>query len=282
MLCCIGDLVEDVVVWLASDISKGTDTEASISRRRGGSAANVAASAASVGLPVRFIGKVGSDAIGSVLIEALRSEGVDPRVRQGGRTGTIIVLVDPEGERSMLPDRAAATELHAVDPSDLDGVSWLHIPAYSLVVEPLAGAARQAIDTVRRSGGTISIDASSVAIIDSFGADAFREMLRHLHPDVLLCNAEEGTYLGVAAAKGVDGVELTVVKAGGGTAVAYSHGELVASAPAPTLAVVRDTTGAGDAFAAGFIGARMAALDIDIALAHGHRAAAELLAEHSS
>ena len=58
MLCCIGDLVEDVVVWLTSDIATGTDTNASIRRRRGGSAANVAVSAALTGASVRFIGRV--------------------------------------------------------------------------------------------------------------------------------------------------------------------------------------------------------------------------------
>lgn len=282
MLCCIGDLVEDVVVWLSSDIARGTDTEATISRRRGGSAANVAVSAASSGAPVRFIGRVGTDAIGTALIEEMRAEGVDPRVQREGRTGTIIVLVDAQGERSMLPDRAAAIDLEEIAASDLDDVTWLHVPGYSLVVEPLGTTTRQAIETVRRSGGTISIDASSLAIIKEMGTDTFAEMIGTLGPDVVLCNADEGAVLRVAETKGVPGVALTVVKSGAGNAVAYTGDELVESVPALSLSGVRDTTGAGDAFAAGFINARMATLDIGESLANGHRVAAKTLTEHST
>jgi len=223
VLCCIGDLVEDVVVRLSSDIAAGSDTQASIVRRRGGSAANVAVAAVSCGLDVRFIGRVGSDAIGAALVEELRSKGVDPRVQSKGRTGTIVVLVDPDGERSMLPDRAAATGLTEIDAVDLEDVEWLHVPAYSLVVEPLGSATKQAIDTVRRSGAAISIDASSVAIITEMGVDKFKGMLEELRPDVVLCNADEGAALGVSESKGLPGVDVAIVKAGRAPAIGYAH-----------------------------------------------------------
>jgi len=282
VLCCIGDLVEDVVVRLESDIATGSDTTATIVRRRGGSAANVAVAAASCGLSVSFIGRVGSDAIGTTLVEELRSNGVDPRVQRGGRTGTIVVLVDPDGERSMLPDRGSATELKAIDRADLEDVEWLHVPAYSLVVEPLATATKQAIETVRQSGATISIDASSVAVITEMGVGEFKGMLEELRPDVVLCNADEGIALGVAETKGLPGVRVTVVKAGSKPAVAYAHAKLIASVPARSLNNVVDTTGAGDAFAAGFISARMASLHIEQAISEGHSATAQVLTEHSS
>jgi sugar/nucleoside kinase (ribokinase family) len=282
VLCCIGDLAEDIVVQLTSDIATGTDTEASITRRRGGSAANVAVAAVSAGLSVRFIGRVGSDAIGAALIEELRVAGVDPRVQEAGRTGTIVVLVDDSGERSMLPDRAASTELEGIEPLDLAGVDWLHVPAYSLVIEPLATAARLAIETVQQAGSVVSIDASSVAIIDEMRADTFSEMLRTIGPEVVFCNADEAAALGVSDSMGLSGVVLTVVKAGGGAAVAFSGGGVVASVPALSLSQVRDTTGAGDAFAAGFIAARLAASDVDQAILEGHRLAAQVLTEHSS
>lgn len=281
MLCCIGDLVEDVVVWLSSDIAKGTDTEASISRQRGGSAANVAVSAASAGAHVRFIGRVGSDAIGAALIDELRESGVDTRVQQQGRTGTIVVLVDAEGERSMLPDRAAATELEGVDASDLDDVRWLHVPAYSLVVEPLATTARHAIEQVHEAGGVVSIDASSVAIIKKTGRDPFKDLIRDLRPDVLFCNADEAVALGISETMGADGAALTVVKAGSKPAFAYAEGAIIATVPARQLDTVRDTTGAGDAFAAGFITAQMASDDVPSAIAQGHRLAAALLTQHT-
>jgi sugar/nucleoside kinase (ribokinase family) len=282
VLCCIGDLVEDVVVRLSSDIATGSDTQASIVRRRGGSAANVAVAAVSCGLDVRFIGRVGSDSIGAALVEELRSKGVDPRVQSKGRTGTIVVLVGPDGERSMLPDRAAATGLTEIGAVDLEDVAWLHVPAYSLVVEPLGSATKQAIDTVRRSGAAISIDASSVAIITEMGVDKFKGMLEELRPDVVLCNADEGAALGVSESKGLRGVAVAIVKAGRAPAIGYAHGKLMASVPALPLNDVRDTTGAGDAFAAGFISARMSSLGLEQAISAGHDATALVLTEHSS
>ena len=282
MLCCIGDLVEDVVVWLSSEIATGTDTAVSIRRRRGGSAANVAMSAASAGMDVRFVGRVGADAIGSALTEELRSGGVDPRVQREGRTGTIVVLVDSDGERSMLPDRAAATKLSAVGVDDLAGVDWLHVPAYSLVVEPLATTSRLAIEKVQQAGAMVSIDASSIAIIEEFGTGAFSEMLEGLHPDVVLCNADEAAVLGVSRTMGLRDVGLTVVKDGRNPAIALAGGELVASVSPPPLDGVRDTTGAGDAFAAGFIAARTGSSQVAAAISVGHELAARVLTEHSS
>ncbi len=281
MLCCIGDLVEDVVVRLSSDIAEATDTDVSIQRRRGGSAANVAVSASSTGAPVRFIGRVGSDATGAALVLELEASGVDAWVQRAGRTGTIVVLVDSEGERSMLTDRAAAIELEAISDEALDGVTWLHVPAYSLVVEPLATTSTRAIRTVQKSGGRVSIDASSVAIIEQLSADRFSEMLAELGPDVVFCNQDEGAVLGVRSHSGLIGARLTIVKAGAQEAVAYHEGELVARVRPASLTNVRDTTGAGDAFAAGFILARMNSQDVPTAIESGNRSAARLLTHHA-
>ena len=230
---------------------------------------------------MRFIGRVGCDPIGSALVEELLNSGVDARVQRQGRTGTIVVLVDANGERSMLPDRAAATELAGISADTLDGVTWLHAPAYSLVVEPLATTTMGAIRSVQRAGGSVSIDASSVAIIDQAGADTFSRMLADLEPDVVFCNADEASTLDVAAENGLSGVELTIVKAGAGSAVAYSQGAPAASVPALRLDNVRDTTGAGDAFAAGFITARMESDDIIASIENGHELAAQVLGRHA-
>jgi len=282
MLCCIGDLVEDIVVWLSAEIATATDTTASIRRRRGGSAANVAMSAATAGATVRFIGRVGGDAVGAALISEMVRNGIDARVQQRGRTGTIIVLVDVDGERSMLPDRAAATELEGVDSRDLDGVTWLHVPAYSLVVEPLAATSRWAIRQVQATGGSVSIDVSSVAIIDQMGEARFLEMIADLEPDVLFCNDDESAALNVAESIGVAGARLTVVKDGAGDAVVYEMAGEVARVPATLMSGVRDTTGAGDAFAAGFIMAMIGSSDAEHALEAGHEMAAQVLALHSA
>jgi sugar/nucleoside kinase (ribokinase family) len=277
VLCCIGDLVEDIVAWLSSDIAHGTDTDAQIHRRRGGSAANVAAAAAEIGTSVRFIGRVGADAIGAALVADLDACGVDTVVQRAGRTGTIVVLVDADGERSMLPDRAAAVELDSVSITDLDEVEWLHVPGYSLVRGTLAEVSAEAIRTVRARGGVVSIDASSVAVIEEFGVTRFIEMLQALDPSFVLCNRDEADLLGVSATGGLKGVEVTIVKDGADDAIALDDSGVIASAPARRLSTVRDTTGAGDAFAAGFITAMMAGSDLEASLGSGHGVAAGVL-----
>lgn len=79
MLGVLGDLVEDIVVWLGEPVQDATDTEVSMHRTRGGSGANVAAFAASR-YPTRFLGCVGLDAVGDSLIAQLDAEGVDVKV----------------------------------------------------------------------------------------------------------------------------------------------------------------------------------------------------------
>ncbi len=282
MLCCIGDLVEDVVAWLSTDIAHGTDTGVEIHRRRGGSAANVAVAAAGTGATVRFIGRVGTDAIATSLVSDLVAAGVDAVVQREGRTGTIVVLVDPTGERSMLPDRAAAVELDHIGDADLAGVTWLHVPAYSLVHGPLAEVSAGAIATVAGRGGAVSIDVSSVAIIETLGVGRFADMLHHFGPKVVLCNRDEADLLGISRAGGIAGAEITVVKDGPHEAVALDGSAVVARVPATPIATVRDTTGAGDAFAAGFITAMMDSADVEAALRRGHDVAAGVLTRLTS
>ena len=104
------------MVWRAGRLGKqrqpraarhATDNPAVIHRTRGGSAANVAAFARrGTAVPARFIGCVGADPAGDMLCAELAGRGVDVRVQRRGRTGTIVVLVDGDGERTMYPDRA--------------------------------------------------------------------------------------------------------------------------------------------------------------------------------
>ncbi|MEQ3552420.1 carbohydrate kinase family protein [Pseudonocardia nematodicida] len=276
MLAVLGDLVEDVVVWPAGPVEPGTDTPARIFRRRGGSAANVAAAVAGLGAPVRFLGRVGDDATGRALTAELAGRGVDVRVQRRGSTGAVVVLVDPGGERTMLPDRGAAAELDDADPAWVRGVALLHLPAYGLLADPCAGSARALAARVRDDGGAVSVDASSAAPLRTYGVRRFLDGLAALAPAHLLANADEAGLLGLPDSA-PDGT-VVVVKDGPRPARVYLPGTgtavQVAAVPVPA---VRDTTGAGDAFAAGYLAAITRGADPAAAAADGHATAARVL-----
>ena len=271
MLATLGDLVEDVVVYLSGPVNHASDTQARIMRRRGGSAANVAQAAAAQGHAVRFLGQVGSDAIGAALIDALERAGVDVEwVRRGGRTGTIIVLVDEHGERSMLPDRGACLELSDPERAWLEGVSTLHIPFYSFSDPPLADTAVTLIGWAHELGIRVSIDVSSVALIDEIGPDRVLARLEALRPAVVFANGDEASALDIT---GPVAGAVTVVKHGAEPVEVFTGSQRLMVA-VPPIAHVADTTGAGDAFAAGYLSAFDA--EIQTAVIAGCRAAAAL------
>jgi sugar/nucleoside kinase (ribokinase family) len=270
VLCSVGDLVEDVVVRPVGPIQTNADTPSRIERRRGGSAATVAAIAAGLGVRARFVGAVGADATGDHLVAELTAQGVDVVVRRTGRTGAIVVLVGPDGERTMLTDRGAATQLADPDPAWLDGVLVLHVPAYSLDGEPLATTTKALVASAHQRGIAVTVDASSTTTLAAIGVD----VLLATTPAVLFANAAEADAAGWRDRR--EGVGCLVVKHGAApTAVIDDRGCRIV--PVPPVAGITDTTGAGDAFAAGFLGAWMAGTPADDAVLDGHRAAADLM-----
>lgn len=282
MLCVIGDLVEDIVVWLPESLNYGADTPSRIVRTRGGSASNVAVFAATVARKEtnqapssRLIAQVGDDRLGDQLIGALRDAGVDPCVVRGGRTGSIVVIVSPDGERTMLTDRAASTQLQQAPEKWLESVSLLHVPAYSLFSEPLATAARSCIATAHDKNIPVSIDASSASLIKEFGVNKFRELIRQLRPKIFFCNTDEAEVLNLTT-QPLD-LDIVVIKAGARPTTLIEN-KVVKTVEVEPVGEIIDTTGAGDAFAAGFLtkfGENN--LDTYICVLAGHQLAARVL-----
>jgi sugar/nucleoside kinase (ribokinase family) len=274
VLLSVGDLIEDVVVWLPGPVALASDTEVRITRQRGGSAANVAAAAVRAGGSARFVGQVGDDDLAHRLVHTLALAGVDARVRHGGRTGSIIVLVDHAGDRTMLTDRAAATELAEADPAWLDGVEVLHLPAYSLFVERLGRSAHDLAAMARERDIPVSVDPSSTALLEHYGITRFLDLMAELRPALLFPNAAEGALL--VSGHPPKGVALVVEKHGPDPVRLISADEVVEVAVPPVDGVV-DTTGAGDAFAAGFLVAWTHGASPVEAVVRGNEVAAHVL-----
>jgi sugar/nucleoside kinase (ribokinase family) len=277
VLCTIGDLVEDVVVWLNTELNIGSDTESVIRRTRGGSAANVSMFAALTGTPSRFIGQVGNDRLGSQLCEVLRDSGVDVQVIADGRTGSIVVLVQPNGQRSFLTDRGVASHLAHFDATLMNDVSILHVPTYSLTNEPLASTCLQYINTARATGSIISIDASSSSVLKQYGTDRYRALIQTLQPHVFLCNEDEAKVLGLGAQLPIVGAALTIIKQGPLPVIAVQHDGTTTEVAVTPVANIVDTTGAGDAFAAGFLPHYAQTKNIGNAIAQGNALASRVL-----
>lgn len=275
-LVCIGDLVEDVVVWSGGVTRVGTDNPARIQRVRGGAGASVAVFASGLGTAVRFVGRVGDDLSGEALVRELVRAGVEPKVQRQGRTGAIVIVVDGSGERTMFPDRAAAAELADVPDSWIAGADACHLSAYSLS-GPSWPVLRRASEIAHAEGAILTIDAASVALIDSVGPAAFRALISTLQPTYIFANATEAASGSLRELVG-PGPTL-VVKNGGGPTEIHAYGNKTATVRPDPVDDVRDTTGAGDAFAAGFLAAVLDNAEPAEAVAAGHNLASRVLAQ---
>jgi sugar/nucleoside kinase (ribokinase family) len=294
LVIALGDLIVDVVATPSEPLAHASDTAGAIVFRQGGSAANTARWAARLCGRAGFIGAVGRDDWGRRLRASLEEAGVRVHaVRKPGPTARIVALVERGGERTFVTDRGAADLL---GPDDLRagwfaGASVLHLPAYSLLNEPLGSAARRAVGLARAAGAAVSVDLASRRPLLARGRRTAWEHIAAVAPDLLFANDAEA-----AALTGPRGdvrllelAPIVVVKEGaaGCRIVARGTGREPARLAVATSPVrAADTTGAGDAFDAGFLLSWLAAPaetrgDIAVlrwAALAGHRAAARLLA----
>lgn len=285
----VGDVVDDISVKALGPTTTASDTAARIRMHPGGSAANVAAWLGHLGVGCTFVGRVGADGV-ERHTAALADHGVrallaaDPQLP----TATIVLQVDDAGERTMFVDRGANTALVGDDvpPTAWDDVGWLHLTGYSWFDPRTRPVADRLVAEARRRGVGVSVDPSTVSFLRDCGGPTFLRWVAGV--DLLFPNLEEARVLADARGPHVDldalaaQVGALVVTLGpmGAAFVESRDGaeprrEQVTAPRSPVL----DTTGAGDAFAAGFLAAWIDGRDPVPALEAG-RAAAERCIAH--
>jgi ribokinase len=259
----VGDVATDVVVMLTGDPAPGSDRPASIRSRGGGAGANVAVHLARLGVPVRLAGCVGDDPAGAGLVAELEGAGVDLALRTvpGGATGTIVSLVEPDGQRSMLADRGANLRLRPEDVPVPPAGGHLHLSGYTLLDRGSRAAGLAALAAALEEGCTVSLDPASVGPLTHYGVDQW--LADTAGATVLLPNADEARLLtgctdAAEAARALAARHEVVAVSLGAEGALWASGDALVHRPAQPVLVV-DTTGAGDAFTAGLLAAWLAA-----------------------
>ena len=266
----IGDVMIDLIVRPEGPVAIGSDRRSTIVAKPGGSAANQAVWLGHFGVAATLIGRVaaGDHAAQTAMFQAA---GVEPRLVADAQneTGRLIALIDPSGERSFLTDRGANDSLSEADIPDelIAEADHIHLSGYSFVSASPRSAVRRAME--RAGGIPVSVDPASAEFLREMGPENFLAWTRGAQ--ICFPNTDEAAALtGSADRKAqiamlAQHYPLVVVKRGAEGCEAAAGSDRWC-APAPTAKAI-DTTGAGDAFVAGFLAAKLGGAGIEECLA---------------
>jgi len=273
----------DVTAVIGKPIVEGLETRASISTFGGGAAANVASWLASSKTPSFLITRVGDDAAGKAVLDQLDQLGVahSDKVVAGKNTGVVIVIVGNDGERTMFPDSGANAGLGVSDLPELSQFDAVYLSGYPLINPQSNPGVLEIVEVLRKEKLPIIFDPATVGVLLEVGVARVRQWLEFM--DVVVLNEEEAQFITGfanpidAAADLLKIVPTVVIKRGSNGALAQQRdGSLIQIPALPTTVV--NTTGAGDAFAAGFISVWAQDGQLADALAAGAKLAAECVA----
>lgn len=250
----------------------------------GGSAANTCAVAAALGAKVGFLGKVAQDQLGQVFAHDIRAAGVHfptAPLAGGAPTARCLILVSPDAQRTMNTFLGACVAFGEddVDPAEVARAKVVYLEGYLFDPPDAQAAFRKAARAAREAGREVAITLSDPFCVGRH-RDAFRDFVRN-DADILFANEAE-----VMALYEADSFEAAASRAAQDVAVAVltrsEQGSVIASrdgrhhvAAAPARVV--DTTGAGDAYAAGFLAAYTRGLPLPECGRWGSLAAAEVI-----
>lgn len=257
----VGDLVLDVVLAADRNLERGTDVTGRVLLRQGGSAASTARWLGRIGVRSSLVCAVGRDVTGRALVAALTADGVAVHAVRvaGARTGRIGVFVEASGERSFVTDRGAALKLR---PEDLRadwfaGAAAVHLPAYSLLDQPLGAAGMVATRMAREAGALVTVDLSSSGPLLVKGRRAAIALIREAAADLVFATRDEAKALmgPKREERLLELAPIAVVKRGrkGATVLVRDGDDHLRFEVATAVIKAEDTTGAGDAFDAGFL-----------------------------
>ena len=267
-IVALGDVNVDIIAHFASYPGKGQDALAfSTEFHCGGSAANTAMALARMALDVVLISRVGPDSLALKALNSLSEAGVIPTGLQrdpAAMTGLMYVVVTPDGERTILGHRGAnvLTDPNQMREEDIRDARLFHLSGYALLADPQRSAALLALEMACRHGLIVTLDPGMS--VPQAALDEMRALLPVI--DIFLPNLPEAQAL-----TGADSPQdcFQALMAAGVRAVALKlgeHGCLIGGDKGfvyvPGFAIeARDTTGAGDFFAAGIIAGCLGNLD---------------------
>ncbi|CAB4928199.1 MAG: hypothetical protein F2840_00425 [Actinobacteria bacterium] len=279
----LGDVMVDVTAIVGEPINYASDTPAKVSIQPGGAAANTARWLAHDGQDATLIGAIGNDPFGALVkadLEAVRVSSALATL-EGSPTGACIIIVDERGERTMLPDPGANARLTVEDLpiSSFRVGDHLHLSGYTLLNAATRAVGMSALHRAREAGMTTSLDPASAAPLSHDPAVLDPALLVI---DLLIANDAEASILtgitdpDLALASLAGRVPTVVVKRGHLGSIAQRAGVRSQTDAVPVTVV--DTTGAGDAFAAGFLPPWILGLDLAQCLGRASLSAARAVA----
>lgn len=233
----IGDALLDIAISPSGPMRRGADVPAAIRLGAGGQGANLAVRLARQGIATDLACGLGHDPAGELVRHAIEDDGVLLHPIPVDATGSVALLVDADGERTMLSDRAAFGS--DLDPGVLPDAPWTVVSGYLLLEsDAVALAGALAARSGRRAlvGCTLPDDAVAGWLVAAAA----------LQPDLVIVNRDEAAAIGRVA------VPLVITDAAGATATIGETSVTVHAAAGPPAV---DTTGAGDAFAAALLAA---------------------------